>query len=154
MNRSGQAEGPGSISSPVRRTVCNPKEIESGEPRVVHTCLVTGGAGFLGINLIRYLIARGVQVVSLDMAPFEYPERDSVNVIDGDIRDMSSVRAAMEGVDTVVHAAAALPLYSAEEIYSTDVVSATFWRRRMSRVSTDSSTFRQPRCTASRITIR
>ena len=55
------------------------------------------------------------------MAPFDYPERDSVKVLDGDIRDRNSVRAAMEGVDTVVHAAAALPLYSAEEIYSTDV---------------------------------
>ncbi|MYH62458.1 MAG: NAD-dependent epimerase/dehydratase family protein [Caldilineaceae bacterium SB0675_bin_29] len=121
MNRSGQAEGTGPVSSPILRTEGNPKEVESGEPRVVHTCLVTGGAGFLGINLVRYLRARGVQVVSLDMAPFDYPERDSVKVMDGDIRDMSAVRAAMEGVDTVVHAAAALPLYSAEEIYSTDV---------------------------------
>jgi len=87
----------------------------------VGTCLITGGAGFLGINLVRYLRERGVQVVSLDIAPFDYPERDSVKVLEGDIRDAESVRAAMEGVDLVIHAAAALPLYSAEEIYSTDV---------------------------------
>ena len=85
------------------------------------TCLITGGAGFLGINLVRYLRERGIQVVSLDIAPFDYPERNSIKVLEGDIRDIDSVRAAMEGVDLVVHAAAALPLYSAEEIFSTDI---------------------------------
>lgn len=94
---------------------------KSGGQREVGTCLITGGAGFLGINLVRYLRERGIQVVSFDIAPFDYPERDSVKVLEGDIRDADSVRAAMEGVDLVVHAAAALPLYSAEEIYSTDV---------------------------------
>lgn len=89
--------------------------------REVGTCLVTGGAGFLGINLVRHLRERGIQVVSLDVAPFDYPERESVKVLDGDIRDAGAVRDAMEGVDLVVHAAAALPLYSAEEIFSTDV---------------------------------
>ena len=93
----------------------------SGSHRAESTCLVTGGAGFLGINLVRYLRARGMQVVSLDIAPFDYPELDSVKVLEGDIRDMDAVRAAMEGVDLVVHAAAALPLYSAEEIFSTDI---------------------------------
>ena len=93
----------------------------SDSHRAERTCLVTGGAGFLGINLVRYLRARGMQVVSLDIAPFDYPERNSVKVLEGDIRDMDAVRAAMEGVDLVVHAAAALPLYSAEEIFSTDI---------------------------------
>ncbi|HSO35575.1 MAG TPA: NAD-dependent epimerase/dehydratase family protein, partial [Labilithrix sp.] len=32
--------------------------------------LVTGGAGFLGINLVRYLRERGHEVVSLDIAEF------------------------------------------------------------------------------------
>ena len=30
--------------------------------------LITGGAGFLGINLARYLLARGHEVVSQDIA--------------------------------------------------------------------------------------
>ena len=85
------------------------------------TCLITGGAGFLGINLVRYLLKRGIGVVSLDIAPFDYPEREAITVFDGDIRDLQAVRAAMEGVDLVIHTAAALPRYSAEEIYSTDV---------------------------------
>ncbi|MBD3221210.1 NAD-dependent epimerase/dehydratase family protein, partial [bacterium] len=84
-------------------------------------CLVTGGAGFLGINLVRYLLERGHEVVSLDIAPFDYPERDRITVVDGDIRDRAAVDRAIAGCDMVVHCAAALPLYTAEEIYSTDL---------------------------------
>lgn len=85
--------------------------------------LVTGGAGFLGINLIRYLLDRGVDVTSLDIAPFEYADvRNQVRVVTGDIRDKAAVELAMDGCDAVVHCAAALPLYSPEDIHTTDVV--------------------------------
>lgn len=83
--------------------------------------LLTGGAGFLGINLARYLLAKDHDIVSLDIEDFAYPERDQINEITGDIRDRALVDRAMDGVDFVVHCAAALPLYSTEEIYSTDV---------------------------------
>jgi len=83
--------------------------------------LITGGAGFLGINLARYLLDKGYAVVSLDIAPFDYPERDRVTVVTGDIRDQAAVKQAMKGIDVVVHTAAALPLYSPEDIYSTDI---------------------------------
>ena len=84
--------------------------------------LVTGGAGFLGINLIRYLMHQGVtEIVSLDFAEFDYPERDRVKIIDGDIRNKETVREAMQGVQWVIHTAAALPLYTKEEIFSTDI---------------------------------
>ncbi|NDJ36415.1 MAG: NAD-dependent epimerase/dehydratase family protein [Chloroflexi bacterium] len=85
------------------------------------TYLITGGAGFLGINLTRYLLDRGHAVVSLDLLPFEYPERDRITEITGDIRSRADVDRAMQGVDIVVHTAAALPLYSPEEIFSTDI---------------------------------
>jgi nucleoside-diphosphate-sugar epimerase len=85
--------------------------------------LVTGGAGFLGINLIRFLLQRGVDVSSLDIAPFEYPDvRDRIRVVTGDIRDKAAVELALDGADAVVHCAAALPLYSPDDIYTTDVV--------------------------------
>jgi nucleoside-diphosphate-sugar epimerase len=62
-----------------------------------------------------------VSPVSLDLAPFAYAERARVTVVDGDIRDEATVARAMAGVDAVVHAAAALPLYPPREIYTTDV---------------------------------
>ncbi len=86
------------------------------------TYLITGGAGFLGINLIRYLLERGQRVVSLDIAPLDYSDVvDRVRAITGDIRDAQTVRSALEGVDIVVHAAAALPLYDPADIFSTEV---------------------------------
>ena len=83
--------------------------------------LITGGAGFLGINLCRYLLARGHVVRSLDIAAFRYPERADVEVIEGDIRDRSVVERAMADADVVVHCAAALPLAPRGEILSTDI---------------------------------
>ena len=83
--------------------------------------LLTGGAGFLGINLVRFLLARGHAVRSLDIAPFEYPEQGAIDEIRGDIRDRRAVDRAMSGVDIVVHCAAALPLYRRAEIFSTNV---------------------------------
>jgi nucleoside-diphosphate-sugar epimerase len=88
-----------------------------------HRVLITGGAGFLGINLVRYLLDRGVAVTSLDIADFVYTDvRDRVTVIRGDIRNEADVATALNGCDAVVHAAAALPLYSPDDIYTTDVV--------------------------------
>jgi nucleoside-diphosphate-sugar epimerase len=83
--------------------------------------LITGGAGFLGINLIRHLEARGYALASLDVEEFDYPERSRVEIIKGDIRDKALLNRVMEGADHVVHTAAALPLYSPEDIYTTDV---------------------------------
>ncbi len=83
--------------------------------------LITGGAGFLGINLARHLLSRGYEVVSLDVEPFDYPERDLIEEVRGDIRNKAVVDRAMRGVNFVVHTAAALPLYSPQDIYTTDV---------------------------------
>lgn len=85
------------------------------------TYLITGGAGFLGINLCRFLLPRGPALRSLDIAPFDYPERAAVEAILGDIRDPKTVDRAMAGVDIIVHCAAALPLSSRQEIFSTNV---------------------------------
>lgn len=84
--------------------------------------LVTGGSGFLGINLIRYLVGKNHEVVSLDIADFDYSDmKDRIKVFKGDIRNHAIVESAMNGIDVVVHTAAALPLYTPEEIHSTDV---------------------------------
>ncbi len=91
------------------------------DPTSSKTYLITGGAGFLGINVARHLLERGQKVVSFDLVGFDYPERDIIKEVTGDIRDIHTLNAAMEGVDIVIHTAAALPLYSPEDIYSTDI---------------------------------
>jgi len=83
--------------------------------------LIDGGSGFLGINLTRYLLERGHQVRVLDLVDFDYPEKSKIEFTQGDIRNMETVEGCMQGIDMVVHCAAALPLYSKEDIFSTDI---------------------------------
>ena len=89
--------------------------------------LITGGAGFLGINIVRYLHSKGHEITSLDIVDFDYPDmRDSsgnykIKIITGDIRDKQKIKEAVAGQDIIVHTAAALPLYKPEDIYSTDI---------------------------------
>ena len=83
---------------------------------------ITGISGFLSINLVRYLLERGYDDISgIDLVDFTYPERDKITFLQGDIRDPEAVKKSMQGADIVIHTAAALPLYTPEEIYSTDV---------------------------------
>ncbi len=108
--------------------------------------LITGGAGFLGINLVRFLLAKQQRVAVLDIASFDYSDVcGRVRAFRGDIRKHEDVRIAMEDVDIVVHAAAALPLYKPADIYSTDIegtqtVLKEAARRKVERVIHISST--------------
>ena len=84
--------------------------------------MVTGGAGFLGINLVRFLLAKWLGVTVLDAADFDYADcRNMVRIVQGDIRDRAVVDRAMAGNDLAIHCAAALPLYRKKDILSTDV---------------------------------
>ncbi len=83
--------------------------------------LVTGGSGFFGINMIRFLLKENQSVVSLDVADFSYPEKDQITEIKGDIRDRETARKALDGIDIVIHSAMALPLYEEKEILTTGI---------------------------------
>jgi len=88
------------------------------------TFFITGGAGFFGINLTRFVLEKGHRVISFDISmEYDYPEKDDdrVTVVHGDIRNLETLRAAMADCDIVVHTAAALPLYSEKDIRTTDI---------------------------------
>jgi nucleoside-diphosphate-sugar epimerase len=88
----------------------------------MHT-VITGGSGFLGINLTRFLLSRGHAVTCVDITPFDYADcAKKITFVKADIRDKAALEKAFAGADAVIHTAAALPLYSREDIYSTDIV--------------------------------
>ena len=69
-----------------------PTTENDGSPPDRNASIVTGGAGFTGINLIRYLLERGVAVRSVDLEDFTYADcRDRIEHIVGDIRDAEEV---------------------------------------------------------------
>jgi dTDP-L-rhamnose 4-epimerase len=77
--------------------------------------LITGGAGFIGLNLSRKLLSLGHKVSILDSfspqihgTSRELPAelKNEVELFPGDVRDAGMVRRALNGVETVVHLAA------------------------------------------------
>ncbi|PIW70455.1 MAG: epimerase [Ignavibacteriales bacterium CG12_big_fil_rev_8_21_14_0_65_30_8] len=87
--------------------------------------LVTGGSGFLGINMIRHLLKNNHSVTSLDITDFDYPEKNKIIEIKGDIRNRETVIRSLENIDMVVHCAMALPLYDEKEIMTTGIDGTT-----------------------------
>ena len=79
-----------------------------------HAFLITGGAGFIGSNLVAYLLqnnAKKVRVVDnlatgfmKNLEPFQ--NNPSFEFLEGDIRNLETCKKAMEGIDFVSHQAA------------------------------------------------
>lgn len=73
--------------------------------------LVTGGAGFIGSHLTEALLKRGAAVRIFDNFATGKESNiahlaGQVEVVQGDLRDLAAVRAAVEGVEVVFHQAA------------------------------------------------
>src|SRR5436190_23668549 len=85
--------------------------------------LITGGTGFLGCHLSRLLLKQKYEVILYDLSPLDAKDlQKKVTVIAGDIRDTEKLTKALQGVNYVVHAAAALPiLRNKEAIYSVNI---------------------------------
>ena len=93
--------------------------------------LITGGAGFIGSNLVEYLMTHGAGKVrvldNFSTGSMENIEqwfaRPEFSLIEGDIRDLDTCRRAVEGVDYVLHQAAlgSVPRSINDPITSNDV---------------------------------
>jgi UDP-N-acetylglucosamine/UDP-N-acetylgalactosamine 4-epimerase len=92
--------------------------------------LVTGGAGFIGSNLVESMLNEGNSVVCLDN--FSTGKRENLKsfmdnpafrLIEGDIRNYSDCEKAVQGIDYVFHQAAlgSVPRSIKDPVTSTDV---------------------------------
>ena len=75
--------------------------------------LVTGGAGFIGSNLVEHFLNRDNHVICLDNLATgyrrnieEFLDHSGFTFIDGDIRDLKTCQKATAGCDYVFHQAA------------------------------------------------
>lgn len=79
-----------------------------------HAFLITGGAGFIGSNLVAYLLQNNAKKVRVldnlatgfmkNLEPFQ--NNPSFEFLEGDIRNLETCKKAMEGIDFVSHQAA------------------------------------------------
>jgi dTDP-L-rhamnose 4-epimerase len=98
--------------------------------------LITGGAGFIGSHLADRLLAGGDEVRALDNLDRQvHPAGERPDYLDaevelqiGDVRDREAVRRALDGVDAVVHFAAAVgvgqSMYEIERYTSINAIGA------------------------------
>jgi nucleoside-diphosphate-sugar epimerase len=93
--------------------------------------LVTGGAGFIGSNIVTELVERGQQVRVLD--DFSTGRRENlasllggIDLLEGSLQDLPTVGRAVDGVDYVLHQAA-LPSVarSIDDPVATHAINAT-----------------------------
>ncbi|MCH9030799.1 MAG: SDR family oxidoreductase [candidate division Zixibacteria bacterium] len=93
--------------------------------------LVTGGAGFVGSNLVDELLRRGHRVRVLDNLTSGSLENlseslSSIEFIKGDIRDTWTVREAVEGCDYILHQAALVSVpHSIQNPQTTNAINVT-----------------------------
>ncbi len=102
------------FSEPKRESYIDLKKKNNDPPLVrnVGQVLVVGGAGYLGSVLIRKLLERGYRTKILDLFMFgkesveEVKNNPNLEVIEGDVRDITTISKALNNVDAVIHLAA------------------------------------------------
>ena len=87
--------------------------------------LITGGCGFIGSNLTAHYLAKGWEVVAYDNFSRPGAEKNAawlgdqgngrLHLIRGDVRDLESLRHAMQGADVVTHLAAQVAVTNSVE---------------------------------------
>lgn len=90
--------------------------------------LVTGGAGFIGSNIVEALVKKGERVRIIDNFSTGSMDnlaavKDKVEVVEGDLRSMDDLRRAVQGVTYITHQAALRSVpRSVDDPMSTDTV--------------------------------
>jgi len=94
----------------------------------INTALVTGGAGFIGSNLVDALLEQGTHVKVLDNLSTGHIQNldhvmDDIDFTKGDIRDLTTLSNLAQGCDTIFHQAAvvSVPLTVEDPIFSAQV---------------------------------
>ena len=82
--------------------------------------LITGGAGFLGAHMVKALLDAGKTVRVLDVAP-PPAWASQVDYVQGGVCDVDTVRCAVHGVESVIHAAFASPRQSPRALRTVNV---------------------------------
>lgn len=86
------------------------------------TYLVTGGSGFLGTHICHALLKKNKHVLVVDIQPLsDIDLLGRVEFYQGDVRNRVLMDRLTAITDVVIHCAAALPLASKKEIYSTNI---------------------------------
>ncbi|RMF17238.1 MAG: NAD-dependent epimerase/dehydratase family protein [Candidatus Dadabacteria bacterium] len=83
--------------------------VDSSNVKFGPNVLVTGASGFVGNELVQRLLELGLNVRAFDINPYDFRHPNLVS-IQGDIRDADTVNRAVEGVQTIFHAAAVICL--------------------------------------------
>ncbi len=88
--------------------------------------LVTGGGGFMGMALIKRLIAEGHKVTSFSRREYPLHWALGINSIQADIRDQDALEKACKNRDVVFHLAAKVGIWGPYDDYYTTNVTGTF----------------------------
>jgi nucleoside-diphosphate-sugar epimerase len=83
---------------------------------MARSVLVTGGSGYFGQILVDRAVAHGDRVRIFDVNP-PAESAESVEYMQGDVRDRAAIRAACDGVDVVLHNVAQVPLARDRELF-------------------------------------
>jgi UDP-glucose 4-epimerase len=86
--------------------------VSTTEPICIMKALVTGGAGFIGSNVVKLLVDEGDEATVLDNlssgSRVNLASLSNVRFVEGDIRTPEALEVAMRGADTVFHLAASV----------------------------------------------